>query len=328
MLSNRRRFAALATAALAGGTLTAAVPFGFARAAHARAGGQAQDLTRLSIGIFRGDVNGGNITLSGWGSGMAEQSKDVAPAIGSEEIKITTHGMYQGGRLDFNRPVDLSQAFQSNQTYMRFQVRFSGADAVNTGAYNPFNLQTGRQAVSPFKQMRFLLTMADGTQYELVRPVEVPPSDDPDRWVQIAFPLAAITKQLKGKPAPSGDGAKLKQLAIFGDKYQQFYVGEISVIVDQTDITVFPLDDQVFFAQQPTTFAGNAEGGASTLRYTWDFDSSDGIQEDAVGRVVSYTFPKSGNEKGQKTYKITLTVSDVDGIKKPASTTLEADVTD
>jgi hypothetical protein len=326
MLSNQRRFAALTAATFIGGAALVAVSFGIARAAHA--GGQAQNLTRLSIILFRGDVSGGNIALSSWGSGMAEPSKEVPPAVGNEEIKITTHGMYQGGRLDFKQPVDLSQAFQNSQTYMRFQVRFTGADAVNTNAYNPLSLQTGRQAVSPFKQMRFLLVMADGSRYELVRPVEVPASDDPDRWVQIAFPLAAITKQTKGNTAPTGDGAKLKQLAIFGDKYQQFYVGEINVIVDQTEISVFPLEDQVFFASQPTVFTGNAEGGASTLRYSWDFDASDGIQEDAVGRTVSYVFPKSNTQEGQKTYKITLTVSDVDGLKKPASTTLDAVVTD
>jgi len=326
MLSNRRRFAALTAVTLAGGAALVAIPFGLARAAHA--GGQAQNLTRLSIVLFRGDVSGGNIALSSWGSGMAESSKDVPPAVGNEEIKITTHGMYQGGRLDFKQPIDLSQAFQNNQTYMRFQVRFAGADAVNSNAYNPFSLQTGRQAASPFKQMRFLLIMADGSRYELVRPVEIPPSDDPDRWVTIAFPLAAVTKQIKGGAAPTGDGAKLKQLAIFGDKYQKFYVGEINVIVDQTDLSVFPLEDQVFFAQQPTVFSGNAEGGVSTLRYSWDFDASDGIQEDAVGRSVVYVFPKSNADKGQKTYKITLTVSDVDGIKKSASTTLEAVVTD
>jgi hypothetical protein len=170
--------------------------------------------------------------------------------------------------------------------------------------------------------------MADGSRYELVRPIEIPPSDDPDRWVTVAFPLAAITKQAKGGATPTGDSAKIKQIAIFGDKYQRFYVGEINVIVDQTDINVFPLEDQVFFAQQPTVFTGNAEGGASTLHYSWDFDASDGIQEDAAGRSVVYVFPKSNTETGQKTYKVTLTVSDFDGIKKPVSTTLEAVVTD
>jgi hypothetical protein len=40
------------------------------------------------------------------------------------------------------------------------------------------------------------------------------------------------------------------------------------------------------------------------LRYSWDFDRSDGIQEDVLGRNVSWAFSKPGN------YDVTLTVTD------------------
>lgn len=317
---NRRRIAALTVAsAFAAGTVAAGTFFVLSPSvAHARRqdGGP--------VFLFRGDLTNGSVSLGGWGSGNAEATKEVTPPFGGQAIKITTHGLYQGGRLDFSSPINLNTGFANSATYLRFTVRFQGAGARTTG-FNSAASQDTTQAISPFKRMRYLLTMADGSRFELIRPTEIPPSDDPDRWVQLSFPLAAIVKANKGK-MPTGDGARLKSLSIFGDKYQQFYLAEISTVIDETEISVAPLEDQVFFAGQETVFVGNAEGGAATLKYSWDFDSSDGIQEDAVGRVVSHVFPRTG---GEKKYNITLTVSDYDGIKKAVKTPpLEAVVSD
>ncbi len=318
---NRRRFiasAAVAALLLGGASLTAFAqqPAGVIRA--------------VSLSLFRGESGqASNIGLGAWGSGNAQSTKE-AVLQGDSSLKITTQGYYQGGRLDFKEPVDLTSALQNPNTYMRFQVRFTGAGST-AQAFDPVNSTTTTQAVSPFKKMRFLLVMADGTRYELIRPIELPVSDEPLSYAPLTFPLAALTKKLAAdkKPLPTGDGAKLKQLAIFGDKYAQFYIGEINIITDETDITVSPLEDQVFFARQPTSFVGNAEGGATTLRYSWDFDAADGIQEDAVGRTTSHVFPRVGESKnGQATYTVTLTVTDVDGIKKPVTVTQEIQVTD
>jgi hypothetical protein len=279
----------------------------------------------VTIPIFRGDIGGAsNIALGSWGSGSAESSKESV-LIGNNSIKVTTAGYYQGARLDFAAPIDLAAAFATPRTYLRFQVKFTGKNSTQN-AFNQENLQTTKQASSPFAKMRYLLVMADGSRYELVRPVDVPPSEDPDAYTPLAFPLSAVLKQLPAGKTLTGDGAKLKQLAIFGDRYADFLIGEIGVITDETEITVAPLDAPPAFARSETTFVANAEGGASTLHYSWDFDADDGIQEDASGRVVTHVFPNTG--KGNKTYKITLTVSDVDGLKKPAVEKLELDVSD
>lgn len=320
-----RRFAALAALMLVG--CASLVITSNVRAAD----GAQQDLSRLAIPIFRGDLGpDANVSVSGWGSGSGEAARDVPALVGTSAIKATTMGMYQGVRLDFKRPIDLTDAFRSTKTYMRFQVRFTGAGASTTG-FSEGGFQPVTRAASPFQKMRFLLVMEDGSQYELVRPVEVPPSDDPDQWVPMAFPLNAVAKQLPAGKTLTGAGARLKQIAVFGDKYETFYIGEANVLVDETELSVAPLDDQIIFALQPITFVGSADGGASTVRFSWDFDARDGIQEDAVGRTVTYAFPRSGQQNNQqsgKKYTITLTVSDVDGMKKPVSTTLEVEVTD
>lgn len=296
----------------------------------------------VTIALFRGDAGDeSNIRLGAWGSGRAEADTQRA-LIGNAAIRITTNGLYQGARLDFKNPIDLAPAFANPKTYVRFQVRFAGTGA-SQEFFDPSSTQTTRAAASPFERMRFLLTMVDGSRYELVRPIELPPSEDPDQWVPIAFPVAALRKKPiaaapaaaattattaptapapdgAAAPAPTGEAAKLAQMAIFGDKYQQFYVGEINVITDDTEISIAPLDEQIAFARTTLSFAGSAEGGATTLKYSWDFDAKDGIQEDATGRTVSKSYSRAGK------YTVTLTVSDVDGLKPPATTRVELDV--
>ena len=270
----------------------------------------------VNISLYAGDT--ANLTLGAWGSGRAEAVTEPA-LIGGQSIRVTTQGLYQGARIDLKTPVDLTPAFANPQAYLRFQLRFTGTGATQP-VYDPATGETRRSVASPFNWMRFLLTMADGTRHELIRPVEVQGSDDPDSWLPVAFPVGAILKKPGGQslPAPAGEGARLAQIAVFGDRYEQFYVGEIGVLTDDTEILVDPLEEQIAFVGDQLTFAATAEGGASTLRYSWDFDGDK--QEDRTGRVAQYYWRKPGK------YPVTLTVSDVDGLKKPATATVTIDV--
>ena len=203
MLQNRRRFVILAAAAFAG---VASRLFDADLPAYAGQNGAAGPVT---IPLFKGEIgDAANLSLGAWGSGSAASSKD-AVRIGTNSIKITTDGLYQGARLDFPNPIDLSPAFRNTHTYLRMWTRFTGANAVGN-TVDPNSLQGGKEVVSPFASMRFVLVMADGSQYALTRPIDLPPSEDPDSYVPIAFPLNAVTKELPSGKTLSGDGAKLK----------------------------------------------------------------------------------------------------------------------
>ncbi|MES2464777.1 MAG: PKD domain-containing protein [Armatimonadota bacterium] len=288
--------------------------------AHAQ-GGAASN--RFNVGIFLGDLEqNANVTLGSWGSGRAERSKEFI-FVGDSSIRLTTQGLYQGGRLDFANPVDLSMPFQNPNAYVRMRVRFTGNNATQN-SFDPSSGETARKAASPFTRMRFLMTMADGSTHELIRPVSIAPTDDPEAYVPISFPLSALIKKnadgTRGT-APTGDAARVKQMAIFGDTYGVFNIGEIGVIADETEISVQPLELPPVFTNDNISFIASGEGGATTLKYSWDFDASDGIQSDAEGRSIRHAFKKEGK------YTVTLTVTDVDGIKKPAVTTTEVEVT-
>ncbi|GAB4464611.1 MAG: hypothetical protein OHK0029_34730 [Armatimonadaceae bacterium] len=341
------------SSALAGGALLGAVLFaGFAHG---------QDDAIVSQGVFRGNLE--NIRLASWGSGNAEPAKE-AVLTGNTGIKVTTHGLYQGGRLEFQNPLNLGPALANPNAYMRFQVRFTGVQQQSGNSFGGGSGGPGGEGFGgggfpgaggpggfggppsfgggppgfgggfggsnqntpvPFERMRFLLTMVDGSQVEMLREVDPPAPDNADGWVPISFPFAVVKAKLGGN-VPQGDGARLKSISVFGDKFEQFYIGEINILTDETEISVGPLDDQIFFAQQQYVFQASAEGGASSLQYSWDFDASDGIQEDATGRVVVHSFPRSG--QGDKEYTITLTVRDADGLKDPSKVTLTTNVSD
>lgn len=280
----------------------------------------------VSFTLYRGEGNSGNIRLSSWGSGSAVPTTDNV-LLGDAAIKVTTHGMFQGGRIDFKEPVDLGAALANPRTYIRLMTRFNSSSGSNVtgsfpGAPGGFGGEGGFSSTgslankAPFERMRFLAILSDGRQIELIRPLDMKPTDDPDAYMPVTFPLAALKKSAGG----SLTSGKLKSLVICGDKYQQFQIGEIQVITDDSEIDVAPLEQIDAFADNDIPFQGDAEGGASTLKFTWDWDAADGIQEDAVGRSVNKVFKKAGK------VVITLTVSDVDGLKKPQSAKLELDI--
>ena len=77
---------------------------------------------------------------------------------------------------------------------------------------------------------------------------------------------------------------ELREIRIFGDSPDTFYIGEIRTMSDNDPISIDPLDEQVVAVNDVVEFIGTAEGGMSALKFSWDFNAADGIQEDAVGR--------------------------------------------
>jgi len=55
-------------------------------------------------------------------------------------------------------------------------------------------------------------------------------------------------------------------------------------------------------------FRGSGSDDGSIVKYSWDFDDSDGIGEDATGALPTHSYPSPGR------YRVTLTVTDDEGI--------------
>lgn len=276
----------------------------------------------VTFTLYRGEGDSGNVVLKSWGSGTAESTTDNV-LLGDAAIKITTHGMYQGGRLDFKKPIDLAAAIANGRTYLRLMARFNASSGTSGGGFRGgdgggFNTGSSMSTTAPFERMRYMAVMANGDTYELVRPLDMKPTEDPDAYLPISVPIKSLF--MAAKKRLTGDAAKLKSFVVCGDKYQQFQIGEIQVVTDDTEISINPLEDQIAFVNNDIVFSGDAEAGDSNLKFSWDWDNRDGIQEDTVGRSVTKVFQKAGK------FIITLTVSDVDGLKKPQSVKQEVDI--
>lgn len=178
----------------------------------------------------------------------------------------------------------------------------------------------GGSAPQALKQIRMIITTTDGKRSEAVLPTAFASTVDRG-WKQAGIPLQAIKGFDKTNKV-------VKDIAFSGDVSTAFYIGDIRVLSDMTPIRA-DISPRTFSGttNDTVTFTANGFGGSSILKYQWDFDDTDGIQVDAEGAVVKYRWriPSTGaagsTPKPKGVYVVTLTVSDLYGLKESYTTT-------
>ena len=309
------------------------------------------------------------ISLKSWGSGICSETEEDA-FEGSSSIRVTTKNLFQGGILTWEKPVDLAASFSDKANLLR--ITFKSLDAtVSGGTVGGAGKGGGKggalggsddggggatgggqrggapqgggrpgfgapgagsqgaganTAPATLKMMRIIIATTDGMKSEAFIPAATTVSVDRG-WKQAGIPLQAIKGFDKTNKV-------IKNISFSGDVSTAFYLGDIRVINDRTPIraeTTFRT--ALISINESLTFVANGYGGSSVLKYSWDFDDTDGIQTDAEGPSVKYRFRTSSNDlKNPSTMKpngeftITLTVSDSFGLKDPYSTTIKVKV--
>lgn len=165
------------------------------------------------------------------------------------------------------------------------------------------------------KTMRFIVTTTDGLKSEAYVPVNSSSVND-RLWREVAIPLSAINGFERTNRI-------VKEIALSGDTTSTFYVGDIRVVNDQTPITgdIMDVSGDLNLALGDTVLlVGEGYGGASPLKFTWDFDATDGIQIDSEGQAIRHKFRKPG------TYEVTMTIIDMYGLKTPFSKSFKVKV--
>lgn len=271
--------------------------------------------TNQEIAIFKGDdpsLDG--LALGAWGSGGAVKSKEKI-LDGGWSIKMTTQGFYSGGKIDFAQPVTLFTGGIDSTRYIQFAFFFNEIQTVNLVQGSEYAMTD----VEPYKKpkankMRFVFISEDGTSIEAIEPTGA--LDPDDNWMRVAVPLA------KFKIKEGITEFRMKSLLIFTDIPSTLYLGSVKLLTDTEPIKVDALNSQTTQIMYPEYFVANATGGVSSLNYSWDFDSANGIQAEATEKMAKYTFTKGG------IFTITLTVTDADGLKEPVTVSTEYEVTD
>ncbi|MBV9849599.1 MAG: PKD domain-containing protein [Armatimonadetes bacterium] len=260
------------------------------------------------------------LTLAPWGGGAVQDSTTLT-LNGGHSLLVTVVDPYQGGRITFNTPADLGDMSQTRFLQMALHFpkvavqpfrrpgrfgrgRFGGAGGFGGGAPG-----TEEESDTPLvTSLRWVLTLADGRQAEVLRPLPENATQG-QSWVNVAVPLSVLK-------FPAGGASPLQSLTITADGYAQISVGAIRIVSDTTPITAGAGRPQTVRRGYPVTLHATADGGASALRYTWDFGTGGSGGEQAEGQTIITQYYTA------KDYTVTLTVSDVDGIKKSATSTV------
>ncbi len=272
------------------------------------------------------------ISLAGWGSGTIAETDQVYYA-GTTSVRVASRNYFQGGTMTLGDPKDLAKKFddKSNLLRLTFFLEDSGwvygvAVTDNTKSGSNGLIKTGGAVkftpgvtvdryVAPsvpfkpkIKQVRLIVETTDGKRSEAY--VKVGTSQTAANalgWRNLSIPLQAINGFDRTNKV-------VKSISMSTDTVATFYIGAIDVVTDDTPIRgeVENLPKRVNLALgDELTMTASGEGGSSVLVYDWDFDDSDGIQIDEEGQMVSHKFRKPG------TFKVTMTISDKYGLKKP-----------
>lgn len=73
---------------------------------------------RADTTVYQGQsAASSGIVVSPWGSGEAKDSEEYV-YTGAHSIRVTTHGYYQGARIQFQKPVDMQSALTDKNMYL------------------------------------------------------------------------------------------------------------------------------------------------------------------------------------------------------------------
>ncbi|HTQ11910.1 MAG TPA: PKD domain-containing protein [Fimbriimonadaceae bacterium] len=195
------------------------------------------------------------------------------------------------------------------------QTQGRGAGGQQPGAPGGANKGAGSSTTEtpqpPLSRIRVIVTTSDGKKSEAY--IDLTTSGAGERgWKQVAIPLKAIT-------GFDRTNKMVKELAFSGDSVASFYVGDIKVINDTTPITgEARIDHDNLALGDEALLTGDGFGGASVLKYEWDFNSDGKV--DATGQFIKHKFRTPGD------FTVTLTISDMYGLKPPYKTQVKVHV--
>lgn len=290
------------------------------------------------------------ISLKSWGSGTASETDEYAYE-GTTSIRVASRNYFQGAILNFATPVDLAASTANKDNLLLITMMIPGAGATMGGGamggpggpppgFGPGGppgrgggggvasgggargggpaagggamgggMGGGSATTLPVNTLRVVLTAVDGSKAEVF--VDLKSSAPNERgWRKVGVPLAAINGWAK-------TNKQLKNVAFSLDTVGTIYIGDLQILKDETPIYAEPSTREMNLAiGDQVTLSASGFGGSSPLRFAWDFDKADGVSVDAEGQAITRRFRKPG------VFVVTLTVTDVYGLKKPFTTEL------
>ncbi len=274
------------------------------------------------------------ITLKGWGSGTASEADEMA-FEGTSSIRFSSRNYFQGGTVVYASPVSVVEETKDPNNLLVLKLQVPDASTTLGGGNSGPNTSggddpgqsndggggaaagggargggQGQQDGLAIKMLRVVIATSDGKKSECF--LEVNPSMvATEDWLNVSIPLQSIA-------GFQASNKMISSISFASDATASFYVGDARVLNDTTPIYGEPNVREYNLANgDEIVLAGSGYGGATPLRYTWDFDAADGVAVDAEGQAIRRRFRLPGE------YTITFTVSDKFGKKKSHSSTIK-----
>ncbi|HLJ54277.1 MAG TPA: hypothetical protein VKT77_04505 [Chthonomonadaceae bacterium] len=311
----------------------------------------------VSLVIYRGDsLQTSGISLGAWGSGSVET--DTSKVFnGTESIKLVTHGLYQGGAINLTRPVNLGPYLGNKANYLTVALYvpppinnpggpggggigspsvggspglsgypgygggssggpYGGGKGPGLGGGGQIQTQKNRK----LENLRIVMVSTGGKTIEAMLPLEN--ATEEEGWKILSIPVALI-------PNLTADDAQIQSLRLFGDAPTTLNVGSIGVVEDNSPIQLEPINDKTVQRLARYQYLATASAGVTPLVFSWDWNAADGIQDETRGHNVTHVFRRASvDDQGRTTdFVVTVTVSDLYGIKAPAKTSFKVHVT-
>ncbi len=303
--------------------------------------------------IYRGDsLQTSGLTLGNWGSGTVDE--DTGKILsGTESLKLTTHGMYQGGSLNFLKPVNLGPFISGKFNYLTVAVQLpatntstggggsdsgftgfggrggmpappgfgaSGGQGGQSGKGMPGGGQVQAQKGRKLENIRLVMVTTQGKTLETLLPIAN--AVEENGWKMLAIPLSSV-------PNLVAEDSQIQSIRIFGDAPATLNIGSVGVVEDSSRIMLEPINDKTVQRLARYQYVATATSGITPLVYSWDWDAADGIQDETQGRNITHSFRKASvDDLGKSTdFIVTVTVSDLYKLKPQVRTTFKVHVT-
>lgn len=279
------------------------------------------------------------ISLIGWGSGTIAET-DEAAYEGTSSIRVSTRNFFQGGIMNYSTPVNLAPAFQDSNNLLMLALRVADASMTlgggaggpapsgagsgaagagsNAGTLGGGDEGNGRGGGAPaataapaatgkMDTVRLIISTTDGKKSEVYLPLTTSTANSKG-WIQVGVPLKTVT-------GFDRTNQNVSAIAVSANSPGSVYVGEVRILNDSTPIYgELLLSDLNIGTGTSVNLTASGSGGASILKYTWSVQGSEGPALVFEGQSIAQRFRKPG------TFKVSCTISDVYGLKKPFTT--------
>jgi len=283
-------------------------------------------------------------SIADWGGGTGKESTETY-LFGGHSFKVTMLDLFQGARITFPTPVSLAGDNRVFQMTLRrggatlhydprttsplppgeapapgqlggFQGGYPGGGPQAGGYQNRRGRRGGRRpqeappVLPPITNVRLSFAFADGRQADILRPVPAESDSEAGQgWYSVNVPASAL--KLGGGPAPL-----LKSVTVGGDHYGVFFVGRMKLGTDTPTLAITIDAPDSALPGQPVTLTAKGGSQFSALKYSWDLDEGNGADDRQTGEAATARYFEGGQD-----HTVTLTVTDLDGIKQPVTLT-------